>query len=61
MAFYRVFLAGEEAQLGDLRTRSEWVNNPMPIYLAVERPRALKLAGAIADGVYLMGGPPGRD
>lgn len=58
VTFYRVFLAGKEAQLKELRTRSEWVDNPMPIYLAVERPRALQLAGAIADGVYVMGGPP---
>ena len=58
VTFYRTFLAGEEAQLRELRTQSEWVDNPMPIYLAVERPRALQLAGAIADGVYVMGGPP---
>ena len=56
--FYRAFLAGKEAQYDGLTTRSEWVCNPMPIYLAVGGPRGLQLAGAIADGVYVMGGPP---
>ena len=56
--FYRTFLAGKEATYKDLTTKSEWVCNPMPIYLAVEQPRGLQLAGAIADGVYFMGGPP---
>ena len=56
--FYRTFLTGKKAQYKELETQSEWVCNPMPIYLAVERPRALQLAGAIADGVYVMGGPP---
>ena len=56
--FYRAFLTGREAQYEDLKTASQWVNNPMPIYLAVERPKGLQLAGAIADGVYFMGGPP---
>ena len=58
VSFYRVFWRGEKARLGDLVTQSEWVSNPMPIYLAVERPKALQVAGAIADGVYIMGGPP---
>jgi 5,10-methylenetetrahydromethanopterin reductase len=58
VTFYRTFLTGKEAQLKDLKTRSEWVSNPMPIYLAVERPKALQFAGAVADGVYFMGGPP---
>ena len=56
--FYRTFLAGKEGQYKELDTQSEWVCNPMPIYLAVEQPRGLQLAGAIADGVYFMGGPP---
>ena len=56
--FYRSFLAGNDAEYQGLTTRSEWVCNPMPIYLAVERPQALQLAGALADGVYVMGGPP---
>ena len=43
--FYRTFLAGKEATYKELTTQSEWVCNPMPIYLAVERPRALQLAG----------------
>lgn len=58
VGFYRTFLDGKEADYQGLETRSEWVCNPMPIYLAVERPKALQLAGAIADGVYMMGGPP---
>ena len=58
MTFYRQFLAGKEGQLKDLKTHSEWVSNPMPIYLAVERPKALQFSGAVADGVYIMGGPP---
>ena len=58
VTLYRTFLAGKEAQLGGLRTQSEWVDDPMPIYLAVEQPRGLQLAGAVADGVYFMGGPP---
>jgi 5,10-methylenetetrahydromethanopterin reductase len=56
--FVRKFLAGEEAEFKGGRMQSEWIRRPVPIYLAADGPRALELAGEVADGVYFMGGPP---
>jgi 5,10-methylenetetrahydromethanopterin reductase len=52
----RALLAGEtiESPAGDLRLSG--VDGPFePIYLAASQPRMLQLAGAVADGVIIMG------
>jgi 5,10-methylenetetrahydromethanopterin reductase len=38
-------------QGGDVRLK--WVKRPVPIYLAADGPRALRLAGKVADGVVV--------
>lgn len=56
--FVRKFMAGEEAEFKGGRMQSEWIRRPVPLYVAADGPRALELAGEVADGVYFMGGPP---
>jgi 5,10-methylenetetrahydromethanopterin reductase len=56
--FVRKFMAGEEAVFKGGRMQSEWIRGPVPLYVAADGPRALELAGEVADGVYFMGGPP---
>ena len=38
--------------------RSEWVGRPLSIYMAVDGPRACRLAGELADGVVFLGVHP---
>jgi 5,10-methylenetetrahydromethanopterin reductase len=57
--FVRKFLDGDEAEYYGQDMVSEWIGNRrVPIYLAADGPKALELAGEIADGVIFMGGPP---
>ena len=56
--FARRFLDGEEAEYKGQRMQSEWIGRYVPIYLAADGPKALQLAGEMADGVIFMGGPP---
>jgi len=58
VVFMKKFLAGEEASYQGATVRSEWVRGPVPIYVAAEGPRALRMAGELGDGVMTMGGPP---
>ena len=56
--FLRKYMAGQEAEFQGARMHSEWIRQPVPIYMAADGPRALQLAGELADGVIFMGGPP---
>ena len=56
--FIRKFMAGEEAEYRGAKAHSEWVRDPVPIYLAAEGPKMLQLAGEIADGVISIGTNP---
>ena len=49
----RVDTTGEQVTLRDTRLAILPVQQPMPIYLAALGPQALRLAGAVADGVIL--------
>ena len=49
----RVDATGEQVTLRDTRLAILPVQQPMPIYLAALGPKALRLAGAVADGVIL--------
>lgn len=49
----RVDTTGKQATLRDTRLAILPMQQPLPIYLAALGPRALRLAGAIADGVIL--------
>ena len=56
--FFRQYMTGADTEFNGVSMHSEWVRNTVPIYISAEGPRALTLAGEIADGVYIMGGPP---
>ena len=56
--FIRTYTSGEEAQWKGARIRSGWVKRPLPIYMAVEGPRACQLAGELADGIIFLGVHP---
>lgn len=53
LAGNRVDTTGTQATMHDTRLAILPVQQPMPIYLAALGPQALRLAGAIADGVIL--------
>ena len=56
--FVRGFLDGDESEYYGKKMVSEWIRKRVPIYLAADGPKALELAGELADGVIFMGGPP---
>ena len=58
MLFLKKFMRGEEAEYRGHMMHSEWIKDPVPLYLAADGPRALKLAGRVADGVITMPGSP---
>ena len=58
LLFMKKFMAGEEASYQGTRVRSEWIREPVPLYIAAEGPLSLQLAGELGDGVMTMGAPP---
>ena len=56
--FLKKFMSGEEAEYKGHKIHSEWIKDPVPLYLAADGPRSLKLAGRLGDGVITMGGSP---
>lgn len=52
----RQLLRGELATYGDHEIHTSWVSHRVPIYVTAEGPKALRLAGAIADGVIVGSG-----
>jgi 5,10-methylenetetrahydromethanopterin reductase len=58
VVFLKQFMSGGESEFRGQKIHSEWIKGPVPIYLGADGPRALELAGELADGVITMGGPP---
>ncbi|MBS35669.1 MAG: hypothetical protein CMO26_07060 [Thiotrichales bacterium] len=56
--FLKKFMRGGVGEYRGHKIHSEWIKDPVPIHLAADGPRALKLAGRVADGVITMGGSP---
>src|SRR5688572_17144434 len=56
VTFLRRYLAGEVAEYGGVRVRSEWLHQHprhIPIYMVCAFPHSCALAGELADGVIL--------
>lgn len=58
VSFLRDFMAGREATYNGATMHSEWVRNPVPIYIASSGPKSCVVAGAIGDGVISPGVDP---
>jgi len=56
--FIRKYMVGEEAEFKGVRMQSEWIKQPVPIYMAAAGPRSLQLAGEISDGIMITGAHP---
>ena len=52
----RALLAGEPARVDGVEIRQSWSGGSAPIFFAASGPRALELAGRIADGVLFQVG-----
>lgn len=52
LALRDLFTSGRTRYRGD-EVRVKWLRRPVPIYLAADGPRALRLAGRVADGVVV--------
>jgi 5,10-methylenetetrahydromethanopterin reductase len=52
----RDLTAGRTARYHGRELRVQWRGRPVPVFLAAEGPRKLRLAGAIADGVIVSNG-----
>jgi 5,10-methylenetetrahydromethanopterin reductase len=55
LRFFRAVFAGEPATWQGTTYRLPHAAAPVPLYLAVSRPRMCRLAGRLADGAILMG------
>ena len=53
-AFIRGYMAGKEVEYNGARMRSDWLKKPVPIYMSAHGPKALQVAGEIADGVIFL-------
>ncbi len=51
--FTRALLAGERATLAGATAQLPSVSRPVPVYAAASGPRALRVAGAVADGAFV--------
>ena len=58
IVFMKHFMAGEDAEFAGVRCASEWIGEPLPIYVAANGPRALQVGGELADGVISLGSLP---
>lgn len=52
----RQLTAGRPAQYHGKRVHVQWADRPVPVFMAAEGPRKLRLAGAIADGAVVSNG-----
>ena len=52
--FIRSFMSGEEAEFNGVRSHSRWITSPLPIYISAHGPKAMQLAGEVADGVISL-------
>jgi 5,10-methylenetetrahydromethanopterin reductase len=53
---FAALIAGDSACVGGKQFRLEWPAPPVPLWLAAEGPRMLRLAGELADGVLMGNG-----
>jgi 5,10-methylenetetrahydromethanopterin reductase len=53
LAFTRALLAGERATLGGATVQLPALGRRVPVYAAASGPRALRTAGAVADGAFV--------
>src|SRR5262245_848452 len=53
LAYLRTLLAGKPASWAGTSSHLAWVRRPVPVYAAASGPRALRAAGAAADGVFI--------
>lgn len=56
MTAVRALAKGESATWEGHETRTPWARADVPVYLAASGPRALELAGRVADGVVVQAG-----
>lgn len=56
--FMKRFMAGESAEFAGVRCHSEWIGDPLPIYVAANGPKALQVAGEVADGAITLASHP---
>ncbi|MFQ5875609.1 MAG: LLM class flavin-dependent oxidoreductase, partial [Dehalococcoidia bacterium] len=52
--FIRKFMSGEEAEFNGVTSHSRWITSPLPIYISAHGPKAMQLAGEIANGVISL-------
>lgn len=54
----RMFLAGEDVEIGGMQTRIAWASEvpPVPIFVGGSGPKMLSLAGREGDGAIIMAG-----
>lgn len=55
VTFFRDFTAGREASWQGLSMRSEWVRRDIPVVIGTHGAKSCRLAGRVADGVFLPG------
>ena len=58
VAFFRAFMAGEDAEWRGHKMHSEWVRDPVPIVMGCTGPKSSMLGGEIADAVISIGCDP---
>jgi len=58
VAFFRDFTSGREAAWQGQIMRSEWARRAIPVVIGTHGARSCRLAGRIADGVFLPGLDP---
>jgi len=59
IAFFRDFTAGRQASWQGQVMRSEWLRRYIPVVIGTHGAKSCRLAGRIADGVFLPGFDPG--
>ncbi len=53
--FLRRYMAGEETEFRGAKMHSEWIRRVVPIIMGSVGPKALQLAGELADGIMFSG------
>ena len=47
-------MSGQEAEFNGVRSYSRWITSSLPIYISAHGPKAMQLAGEVADGVISL-------
>jgi len=53
--FFRDFTEGREGEWMGNKAHSEWIRRRIPVILGVDGPRSMRIAGKVADGVFIPG------